>query len=320
MASIPQFLALKSHPELLHTAAKISNYRGTSPIHLEVMFQSDITHWSPRAPRRSWRVPCRRTRPRLVSLLPGALGRLLPRASSARRCFGEARGEPRGARDWEDPRPRDRAATVRLNAAHHLSRSCRYSAGPFGAPGAARRNSTDRDCIGTPRPAVLPSQLDTIFIYTNRTASESFTVAPHGAGIPYLTQARPDCAEAPEAALNSAQRATCGGGAADVLALSGETARGIPCWAPGTHACRSVVELHSSRRHSSTRGVEGDCSLPLGACSSVVDNRGIGVWETPPLALPAEQVHSVAPDPRRLVHSRPAPSPLIHGIYNILKD
>ncbi|KAJ1099039.1 hypothetical protein NDU88_004143 [Pleurodeles waltl] len=57
-----------------------------------------------------------------------------------------------------------------------MSRSCRYGAGPFGAP--VPRDSADRGCIGTPRPAVLPSQLDTIFLHTNRMASETFTVAP----------------------------------------------------------------------------------------------------------------------------------------------
>ncbi|KAJ1091218.1 hypothetical protein NDU88_004345 [Pleurodeles waltl] len=65
------------------------------------------------------------------------------------------------------------------------------------------------DCgrTGTLRPAVLPSRLGTISTYTNRTALETSSVAPHGAGIWYLIRARPDCAEAPKTKLNLAQQA-----------------------------------------------------------------------------------------------------------------
>ncbi|KAJ1106898.1 hypothetical protein NDU88_004296 [Pleurodeles waltl] len=94
---------------------------------------------------------------------------------------------------------------------------------------------------------------------------------------------------------------------------------GDPLLGPG-HPClseRCGAALLSATQIESRCG--GRLLSPLRACSCEVDNRGIGVWETPPLALLTEQVHRVAPDPRRLVHSRPAPSPLIYDIYNILK-
>ncbi|KAJ1207518.1 hypothetical protein NDU88_002909 [Pleurodeles waltl] len=86
---------------------------------------------------------------------------------------------------------------------------------------------------------------------------------------------------------------TCGreGSAGDLRLRSGRRARadrgvrsGIPSWAPGIHASRSIVELHSSWRHSSSHDVKGEGSLPLEACSSEVDYRGTGARKTPPLA------------------------------------
>ncbi|KAJ1083058.1 hypothetical protein NDU88_003218 [Pleurodeles waltl] len=66
----------------------------------------------------------------------GASGRLLPWALGARRLSGGALGRPEGTGERGDHRPEGRAAGAEEGVARRPDRSCSYSAGPAGAPGA----------------------------------------------------------------------------------------------------------------------------------------------------------------------------------------
>ncbi|KAJ1192631.1 hypothetical protein NDU88_001938 [Pleurodeles waltl] len=99
----------------------------------------------------------RRSRPRLVSLLPGAVALLRPQTSSDRRCNGKASWGAVRHRRSGVLHPGDRSSVERLLVPHRLWQSCRCRAGPRGARGAARHDRL-RPRLGFPaRGAPFPA-------------------------------------------------------------------------------------------------------------------------------------------------------------------